>query len=62
MSGSGGGAGHGGQVDQGVASLRQLRDGDASSLADEARHRAQLLGGDGDELPPVIDHSWGGGD
>lgn len=57
---SGGAAALGRQVDELVAGLRQLRDGHAASLADELGHRVQLLWRDGDELPPVVNHTCGG--
>lgn len=58
---SGGAAALGCQVDELVAGLRQLRDGHAASLPDELGHGVQLLRRDGDELPPVVDHTCGGG-
>lgn len=48
------------QVDEVVAGLRQLGDGHAAPLADELGHRVQLLRRDGDELPPVVNHTCGG--
>ena len=52
---------HGREVDEGVAGLGGLGDGDAPPLLDEARHCTQLLWADGDELPPVVNHTWGAG-
>lgn len=45
------------QVDEGVAGLCQLSDGDSASLSDELSHRVQLLWSDEDELPSVVDHA-----
>lgn len=57
---SGGTAALGRQVDEVVAGLRQLCDGHAAPLPDELGHGVQLPGRDGDELPPVVNHTWGG--
>jgi len=55
---SGGAQALGQQVDEGVAGLSQVRDGHPAPLPHEAGHGVQLLLGDGDELPPVVNHSW----
>lgn len=54
---SGGAAALGRQVDEVVAGLRQLSDGHAAPLPDELGHGVQLPGRDGDELPPVVNHT-----
>ena len=47
-----------GHLDELVALLGQVGDGDAPALVDEVRHLAHLLGRDVDELPPVVHHPY----
>lgn len=48
------------EVDQGIACLGQLCDGDSSSLFDILRHGSHLLWSDVDELSSVINHTYRG--
>jgi len=48
------------EVDQGIACLGQLCDGDSSSLSDVLSHGSHLLWSDVDELSSVINHTYGG--
>lgn len=48
------------EVDQGIACLDQLGDGDSSPLLDIPSHGSHLLWRDVDELSSVINHTYGG--